>query len=103
MNRKKAKKKPDKKNRTIVYALLVALGGLLLVSAAFLLFPRQKSSPDSASNEAGSPRLEVDREQIDFGDVPVGQIVTASFELTNTGTSTLRFTGEPTVQLKAGC
>ena len=102
MNRKIAKKKSMTKNKTIVYAL-VALGGLLLVSAALLLFARQKNNPNPASIEGGVPRLAVDREQIDFGDVPVGQVVTASFELTNTGTSTLSFTGEPTVQLKAGC
>jgi len=97
-------KKTEKQNRTvIIFASLIALGGLLLISAAFLLLPRQKNSPTSASNEAGAPRLEVDREQIDFGDVPVGQVVTASFELTNTGNSTLRFTEEPSVKLEAGC
>ena len=97
------KKKSNMMNRTMLFALLIALGGLLLVSAAFLLSPRQKSVPNSASDEAGSPRLAVDREQIDFGDVPVDHIMTASFELTNTGNSTLRFTEEPYVQLKAGC
>jgi hypothetical protein len=96
-------KKTEKKNQTVLFALVLALGGVFLVSAAFLLFPKPKSVPNPASNEAGLPRLAVDREQIDFGDVPVGQVVTASFELTNTGDSTLRFTEDPTVQLKAGC
>jgi hypothetical protein len=96
-------KKTEKKNQTVLFALVLALGGVFLVSAAFLLFPKPKSVLNPASNEAGLPRLAVDREQIDFGDVPVGQVVTASFELTNTGDSTLRFTEDPTVQLKAGC
>jgi hypothetical protein len=49
------------------------------------------------------PRLEVDRQAIDFGDVPFGHWVTATFTLRNTGRGPLRIADAPKVRALEGC
>ena len=51
----------------------------------------------------GQPSLKVDNDQLDFGDVKLGQTVTAAFTLTNVGDQTLRITQEPYIQVLEGC
>jgi hypothetical protein len=52
---------------------------------------------------SGGPALQVDQEKIDLGDVPLGQTVSAQFEITNVGDQPLRFTQKPYIQVAAGC
>jgi hypothetical protein len=47
--------------------------------------------------------LHVDQELIDFGDVPVGRMVTASFNLSNTGDQPLVFSHPPVPTVVEGC
>ena len=60
----------------------------------------QPSVPVTVS---GSPRLQVDQELIDFGDVPVGKMVMASFNLSNTGDQPLTFSHPPVPTVVEGC
>jgi hypothetical protein len=100
MTRKNRKNKGKRSSKLPFPALLAVLGGVLLIGAGLWFFPRQSN----ASTEVdGAPSLVADREQIDFGDVQYNQLVEASFELTNVGDGTLRFTQAPYVELKAGC
>jgi HYDIN/CFA65/VesB-like, Ig-like domain len=86
-------------------AVYLVLGGMVLVAAA--LFAVWKSGqPETASvpvEVKGQPSLKVDQERLDFGDVKLGQTVTASFTLFNAGDQTLRITGKPTIQVLEGC
>ena len=101
-SRSKNRKKESRKNLYIV--LGAVLGGTLLLLAFFILDPRQKTvDPNYVPEFVGGPSLKADKEQIDFGDVKINKYVTAAFELTNVGDETLRFEGEPFVELKAGC
>ena len=52
---------------------------------------------------AGTPRLAVDRNEVDLGDRPFGQRVRASFTLTNSGNGALTVEGTPTVTALEGC
>ena len=58
-------------------------------------------SPQPAS--AGTPRLEVDRTEIDLGYMRFDTTARVLFTLTNAGTGPLRVTEAPRVKLVAGC
>lgn len=81
---------------------LLMVGGLLVlgVAAAALLWP---SAPPAEIQVNGAPRLTVDREKVDLGDVPLGKTVSVTFELANVGDQPLRFKEPPYVTVAAGC
>lgn len=82
------------------------LGGIALVLVAlgaFFLLGRGNGEPARPVEVAGQPNLAVDREQIDFGKVPVEQVVEAKFALSNTGDQPLQILGAPQVEVRAGC
>ncbi len=82
--------------------LLLALGGLALVVAAF--FALQKDTVAPAEIEvSGAPSLKADQERIDLGDLALNQPAQASFTLTNVGDETLRFTKAPYIEVVEGC
>jgi len=88
------------------WPLLLMVGGLLLAGAAAILWwqsPSTPKAPGSSSEVTGSPKLKVDREKVDLGDVPLGQTVEVTFELTNAGDRQLRFTDVPYIEVAAGC
>lgn len=73
---------------------LAALGGILLVFAAFL-FANQDGG--------GTPSITVDQQRIDYGDVNFNVPKTFAIKVTNTGDGTLRFTEKPYLQVLEGC
>jgi len=77
--------------------LLLILGGVLILVIALLIIFNQ-GTPTS-----GSPRVVADLQEINFGDVKMGEYVQASFQLTNTGTEPLKFMQEPTIEVREGC
>jgi hypothetical protein len=84
--------------------LLLALGGtLLLVIAGFGLWASRKPSNVAEPQQAGTPRLQVDRDKVDLGDVKLGQTVKVSFTLNNAGDQPLRFSETPYVEVVEGC
>jgi hypothetical protein len=85
---------------------IVVLGSILALVAAGLLLAMNRSDagqPAVPVTVKGSPRLHVDQERIDFGDVPVGKMVTASFNLSNTGDQPLVFSHPPVPTVVEGC
>jgi hypothetical protein len=89
-----------RQNNTKWLPILVALGGFMLLGAAFLAF---RDKPGAAIEVNGSPSLKVDKEKVDLGDVPLNQPVKVSFQLTNVGDGTLQFTKDPYVEVVEGC
>lgn len=90
-----------KRNSLLPYAL--AIGGVLLIAGAFLALWRERSSPPANIEVTGAPSLKVDKEQIDLGDVRLGQWVSATFAVTNVGDKPLRFTRQPYIEVIEGC
>jgi len=76
----------------IVFAVLIGF----LVIALLIIF--NQGTPTS-----GSPRVVADLQEINFGDVKMGEYVQASFQLTNIGTEPLKFKQEPTIEVREGC
>ena len=89
--------------------LLLICGGLLLVAGAAFAFIQLNSYSARNSYSAtpievkGAPSLKVDREEVNLGDVKLGKVVDVSFQLTNVGDQTLRFSGAPYIEVREGC
>ena len=91
---KKFKRQKQRKNFPW---LLLTLGSLLLVIAAFSLVNR------GGGDNGGSPSIAVDQQKIDYGDVKFGVNKTFAIKVTNTGNGTLRFKEEPYIEVLEGC
>ena len=97
----RAAKKRQRQN-TKWMPILLALGGILLVSLAFLAL-RKDPSPETAIEVTGAPSLKVDQEKVDLGDMKFNQRAQVSFRLTNVGDQTLQFTKDPYIEVVEGC
>lgn len=104
MSQNKTKKHLSKHKRQNAkwMPILLALGSILLVFLAFFAL-RAKPSPKATIEVNGAPSLKVDQEKIDLGDVKLNQPVQVSFQLTNVGDQTLRFSKEPYIEVVEGC
>lgn len=91
-----SKKHKRQKQRKSFPWSLVAIGGALLIMAAFFLANR-------GGDGGGTPSIAVDQQQIDYGDVKFGVEKTFAIKVTNTGDGTLRFQEEPYVEVLEGC
>ena len=101
MSQKKKYSKRQKKKSPLPLVLLIG-GGILLILGAVFAFTRS-SNPGAAIEVTGAPGLKVDQEMVDLGEVRLGTTVEASFQLTNVGDKTLRFTKAPFIEVKEGC
>jgi hypothetical protein len=91
---KKHVKHKQKKNFPWV---LLALGGVLIFAAIFL-FANQ-----NGEDGGGAPKIAVDQQKIDYGDVKFGVNKTFAIKVTNTGDGILRFKEEPYIEVLEGC
>ena len=92
---------PAGKRSWLVWAGL-AVVGLLAIVAVLTWQNGRSAAPDTASG-GGTPNLQVDQTSIDFGDVPVNQMVKASFKLSNTGDGALTIVAPPVPEVVEGC
>lgn len=102
--RKNRQKAPQQPQRNLLPWVLVG-GIVVLIAAAIAIFAGQ-SGPDQPTTPAkvtGSPRLEVDNDRIDFGDLPLGKTVKASFKLTNIGDEPLTISVPSVAEVVEGC
>ena len=93
-------KKRTKKNSFM--PVLIAVVGVVLFGLAILSF-RKDDNPGATNEGSGTPKLTVDKETVDLGDVKLDQLVQVSFQLTNSGDQTLRFTEAPYIVVAEGC
>jgi hypothetical protein len=92
------------RQRKIPIAIILAVGGgLLLVGAAVAALLGGGSSRPAEIEVTGQPRLKVDKEVIDLGNIRLGNTVDASFVLTNVGDTPLQFQQEPYIEVVEGC
>lgn len=100
---RKVKTPPPKRSSLPLYvaggALLVIVVGVVLLASA----GRGSSGTSVPAQVTGRPSLVVDREQIDFGKVPLDIPVRATFKLSNVGDQPLQVLNQPVVEVKQGC
>lgn len=100
-NKRYSRSEAVKKNRL---PLWLSLGGVLALALAVAAFAANRRGSEAISEPGdGAPVLSVDKEQLDFGEVKLGQTVEASFMVSNTGDKSLRFTKAPYVEVVEGC
>jgi Protein of unknown function (DUF1573) len=90
------------------HALPIYLAGaaiLVIIAGIVLLTTRGAGRPAAGApvQVTGQPKLALDREQINFGRVPLDKPVKATFKLTNAGDQPLRILSQPVVEVKQGC
>jgi hypothetical protein len=90
--RKKNRRRNDPK-----FPLWLAVLGALLVVAAIVLVLGQRSAG------GGTPRITVDRDTIDYGDVKLNTELTFEVKVTNQGDGLLRFKEDPYIEVLDGC
>ncbi len=87
---------PSAKPNLVLIGIFAAAALLLIAGLAVL------SMAGSGAAKTG-PRLAVDREQIDFGRVPLDKAIKAEFKVTNTGDTPLTLDASAPVQVLKGC
>ena len=91
--RSSGRRAPHSRHRLIIVLAVV----VLVMGLGFWLW----AAP--ARVEAGTPRLETDRTEIDVGDVRFERWVTAAFTLRNAGDGTLTIDGAGPARATEGC
>ncbi len=82
---------------------MMAAGGLVLILVAFWVIANSKPAPKAAIEVNGSPSLKVDRENVDLGQVKLGNTVDVKFTLTNVGNQPLKLSEAPYIEVVEGC
>jgi hypothetical protein len=103
MARYKTKRVPDTPARKSRVGLWLALAGLALLALAAWAWMGNQARAKAAVEVSGAPSLKVDREVIDYGDVPLGKQVRTEVRVTNVGDQTLELAGAPYVEVIEGC
>jgi hypothetical protein len=113
MSRRTKRRAAARRQSVSLGPLLIVLGGALAIGLAAILIASSGQPPiatiggqataPAAIEVNGAPSLQVDRDQVDLGNVRLGETVSVSFELANTGDQPLYFTGKPYVEVVEGC
>lgn len=94
------KRRPKKTSPSFLLVAAIVGGALLLLFGALSLLGGGRKA---AIEVTGQPRLKVDREVVDLGEIQLGRTVEAAFVLTNVGDQPLRVTDPPYAEVVEGC
>ena len=95
------KRRPKKSSPSFLLVAAI-VGGLLLFLAALSMLGGS-GGRKAAIEVTGQPRLKVDQEVVDLGEIQLGRTVEAAFVLTNVGDQPLRVTDPPYAEVVEGC
>jgi hypothetical protein len=97
--RTKAKEKPKQS----LLPLWLVLAGIGFVLVAVWAFSSSSTLTKANVEVKGTPRLKVEKDKIDHGDVKLGTPIQDDVRVTNVGDQPLVFTEAPYLQVKEGC
>ena len=101
-----AKSKQGKKQiappRRTPWLLYVGVAAFVLIIVGVVLLWRPTAQTGSPAQVTG-PRVAVNQEKIDFGQVPVEKVVKATFLVKNVGDAPLQILNQPQVRVAQGC
>lgn len=83
--------------------ILAGIAALALAAIAALNAGTQPQAQGVPIETRGAPKLKVDFETIDLGNLPLGTTTRATFRLSNTGDQPLRLAKAPWVEVLEGC
>lgn len=93
----------QQKPKTPIWLWGLIAAGVALIAFVVIQAISNGSNPAVAPLVTGGPALQVDKENVDFGNVTLGQTVEAKFEVANVGDQPLRFTQRPYIEVIEGC
>jgi hypothetical protein len=96
--------KPAARSR-LPLLLILLFGAVLLVGGGAWVWLSGQTGAGAGAAPAvvTSPKLAVDRTEIDFGPVKVNKMVKATFKVANEGGKPLQIVGTPRVEVAKGC
>jgi len=98
MRRKRNKPTRQRKKKSFPWGKVLVVV-IVAIAAAFYLGNRRGLRPHGS----GPPKVAVDQQKIDYGDVRFGTNKSFDLEVTNIGGAVLRFSREPYLEVLAGC
>ncbi len=103
MPRYSTKLKPKPRSRQSLLPLWLALAGLALVLVAGWAILSGSAQSKASIVVKGAPRLKVEKDTIDHGNLKLGNPVRDDIRVTNVGDQPLVFTQTPYIEVKEGC
>ncbi len=95
--------KPKEKSKRNLMPLWLSLAGLVLLLIAGFAIWGNNAQTKANVEVKGAPRLKVEKEKIDHGDLKLGNQVRDDIRVTNIGDQPLRFTEAPYIEVLEGC
>ena len=103
MPRYSTKLNPKQKPKKSLLPFWLALAGLGLVLIAGWAIWGSNAQGNANVEVKGEPRLKVEKDAIDRGDIKLGTPIRDDIRVTNVGDQPLRFTEAPYIEVKEGC
>ncbi|MDZ4159133.1 MAG: hypothetical protein U1B80_05010 [Anaerolineaceae bacterium] len=103
MPRYSTKLKPNPEPQRSRLPLWLALAGLGLVLIAGWLLRSNDAQLKANVEVKGAPRLKVEKDIIDHGDIKLGNQIRDDIRVTNIGDQPLRFIEAPYIEVREGC
>ena len=103
MPRYSTKLKPKKKSQKSRMPLWLTLAGLALVLIAGLVIWSGNRQTKANVEVKGAPRLSVETDKIDHGNLKLGTPIRDNIRIANIGDQPLQFTKAPYIEVVEGC
>ncbi|HEY3341235.1 MAG TPA: hypothetical protein VGK81_04415 [Anaerolineae bacterium] len=105
---KQTKQKARQENNALIKVLIVMFSAVAVALTGFLVWSlatggSSTGTPKVTPEVTGAPKLKVDREVIDLGDIKLGNTTQATFVLTNISDQPLKITDPPYIEVLEGC
>ncbi len=83
--------------------ILAGLAALALAAIAVLSAGAQPQAQSVPIEARGAPKLKIDVDSVDLGNLPLGTTTRATFRVSNAGDQPLRVARAPSIQVLEGC